>query len=68
MLVLTRKKGERIYIGKDIIITVTRILSGEVQLGFEAPKEIIINREEIHNKILAEGINKRLENNNNQES
>lgn len=47
MLNLTRRKGERIYIGDDIVISVHRISGGTVYLGIEAPKEIAIHREEI---------------------
>jgi carbon storage regulator len=43
MLVLTRKVGERIYIGDDIILTVTKIARNRVYVGIEAPanKKII---------------------------
>lgn len=47
MLVLTRKKLERILIGPDIVLTVLRISLGEVQLGLEAPKATLILRGEL---------------------
>lgn len=47
MLVLTRKRGERIVIGNNIVITVTEISNGRVKLGFDAPPDIKIKREEI---------------------
>jgi carbon storage regulator len=46
MLVLTRKFGERVYIGDDIVITVVEIDRGRVRLGFEAPPHVKIYREE----------------------
>ena len=47
MLVLTRKAGQRIFVGKEpIVITVLEIGPGKVQLGFEAPPAVIIYREE----------------------
>ena len=38
MLVLSRKVGEKIVIGKDTTITVTEIAPGRVRIGIEAPK------------------------------
>jgi len=46
MLSLSRKRGERIMIGSNIELTVIAIRGQRVQLGFSAPKEIAINREE----------------------
>jgi len=54
MLVLTRKVGESINIGDDIKITIINIDSGQVRLGIEAPKNVIVHREEIYNKIIDE--------------
>lgn len=48
MLVLSRKVGERVLIGPDIRITVVRIAGGGVRLGIEAPPELPIMREELH--------------------
>ena len=47
MLVLSRKAGERIYIGDDIVLLVTRIGTDTVRLAFEAPKGVNIVREEL---------------------
>ncbi len=47
MLVLTRRKGESIYIGNDIKITLVSINDDAVRLGFEAPKDVNIVREEL---------------------
>ncbi|MEQ8791542.1 MAG: carbon storage regulator [Pirellulaceae bacterium] len=47
MLVLSRKEGERIQIGDDIRITVVRISGGGVRLGVEAPREMVVVREEL---------------------
>jgi carbon storage regulator len=46
MLVLTRKVNEKLYIGEDIVITVTKIKGQAVSIGIEAPKEINVNRHE----------------------
>ena len=47
MLVLSRKAGERIWIGDDISVTVVRISGGGVRIGIEAPKELPVVREEL---------------------
>jgi carbon storage regulator len=52
MLILTRRIGENIIIGDDIIIRVLDI-GGQVKLGIEAPREIEVHREEIYAKIQA---------------
>ncbi len=47
MLVLSRKTGERIWIGENISITVVRITGGGVRIGIEAPVEMAVVREEL---------------------
>ena len=47
MLVLTRKVGERIQIGNDITVVVTKTAGGRVTLGIEAPKDVRIMRGEL---------------------
>jgi len=47
MLVLSRKKGERIVIDSNIHVTVLGVRGNRVQLGFIAPGEVPILREEI---------------------
>lgn len=46
MLVLTRRKGESIIIGDDIIITVIEITHDQVRFGIEAPWDVRINYKE----------------------
>ena len=50
MLVLKRKKGERVRLrvgATDVWVTVTYCRDGVVRLGFEAPPEVEISREEL---------------------
>lgn len=47
MLVLTRKKGEVIRIGSDVVLTVVEIRGDKVRLGIAAPLDVAIHREEI---------------------
>ena len=53
MLVLTRKVGETIMIGNEIEVTVVGIDRGRVMLGFKAPVEMRIDREEVRERINA---------------
>lgn len=50
MLVLTRKVGEKLVIGNSIRISVVSIGPGRVKLGIEAPADVTIDREEIHER------------------
>jgi carbon storage regulator len=52
MLVLSRKVGERIWIGEQISITVVRISGGGVRIGIEAPPEMPVVREELKKGIV----------------
>ena len=54
MLILTRKPGEVIRIGDNIIITVTGVQGNQVRLGITAPREIPVHREEIYQNIQKE--------------
>ena len=47
MLVLSRYAGEKIVIGENITITVSRVLPGRVVIGIEAPSDMLVMREEL---------------------
>jgi len=51
MLVLTRKTGEVITIGQDVRVKVISIQDGQVKLGIEAPRELMIFRAELYEQI-----------------
>lgn len=51
MLVLTRKPGENIRIGSDVIVTVLGVRSGHVKIGVQAPKGVPVHREEVYERI-----------------
>ena len=53
MLVLSRKEGEEIIIGENIRLTVVAIRGNQVRLGFTAPPNVFIQREEL--RLKAEG-------------
>jgi carbon storage regulator len=54
MLVLTRRIGETVMINDDIYITIRGVKGNQVRLGFDAPKDVIIHRQEIHQRIKEE--------------
>ena len=47
MLVLSRKKDERIQIGENIVITVVSIGGNAVKIGIEAPRDVNVMRSEL---------------------
>ena len=56
MLILTRKQGESVAIGDDIVVTVVEIQGKQVKLGVRAPREVTVHRQEIYEKIQLENI------------
>jgi carbon storage regulator len=47
MLILTRRPGERVVIGEDVLVTVMEVSGQTVRLGIAAPQGLPIYREEI---------------------
>lgn len=54
MLILTRRVGETLMIGKDIEVTVLGVKGNQVRIGVQAPKNVAVHRLEIYNRIKAE--------------
>ncbi len=50
MLVLSRKDGESVRIGEDILVKVSKIRGGRVQIAIDAPDDIRIRRSELDEK------------------
>ena len=51
MLVLTRKVGEQINIGDEIVVRVIEVNRGNVKIGIDAPASVSIYRQEVYEKI-----------------
>ncbi|MGH8229167.1 MAG: carbon storage regulator CsrA [Steroidobacteraceae bacterium] len=50
MLILTRRPGERLCIGENIVITVLAVKGNQVRVGIAAPRDIAIDREEVYER------------------
>jgi len=51
MLILTRKEGEALIIGDNVKVAVSVVKGDQVRIGIEAPKDVVVNREEVHKGI-----------------
>ena len=51
MLILTRRVGESVVIGEDVIVTVLGVKGNQVRIGINAPKTVAVHREEIFERI-----------------
>jgi carbon storage regulator len=53
MLVLTRRAGESVMIGNDVIITVLEARGDVIRLGIQAPRDVQVHREEVYRELQA---------------
>ena len=51
MLVLTRRPGESLMVGDDVVITVLDVRGDVVRLGIKAPRSIQVHREEVYREL-----------------
>lgn len=47
MLIISRRPGEKVLIGDDIVVTVVEISGGAIRLGIDAPRSLPVYREEL---------------------
>jgi carbon storage regulator len=47
VLILTRRTGENVIVGDDIIISILDIRGDSVRVGIQAPKSLTVHREEV---------------------
>ena len=53
MLVLTRRAGESVMIGDDVVITVLEARGDVIRLGIQAPRDVQVHREEVYQELQA---------------
>jgi carbon storage regulator len=56
MLVLSRRVGERLVIGDDIVVTVIEVRSDGVKLGIDAPRHVRVHRAEVLDAVTAANV------------
>lgn len=54
MLVLTRRVGDSIIIGHEVVVTVLEVRSDQVRIGIDAPREVTVHREEVYRQMVEE--------------
>jgi carbon storage regulator len=54
VLIITRKPGEKIMLGDDVVVHVMEIVGNSVRVGIQAPRSLPIYREEIWDAVRAE--------------
>ena len=60
-LVLTRKTGQKVMIGDEVIVEILQAKEGEVRILFSAPENIPVHREEVYKRIRDEANEQRLQ-------
>lgn len=55
MLILSRRPGESVKIGNDVTVVVLAVKGPQVRLGFLAPQDVAVHREEIYLRLKAVG-------------
>ena len=56
MLILTRRVGETVMVGNDVTVTIVGVKGKQIRIGINAPKDVIVHREEIYERIRREQV------------
>lgn len=51
MLILTRRVGENVIVGDDIVISVIEVRGDAVRIGIQAPRSVSVHREEVYQEL-----------------
>jgi carbon storage regulator len=51
MRVLTRKVGQTVRVGRDVTVTILRQERNEIRIGISAPRDVPIQRQELHERV-----------------
>lgn len=47
MLIVSRREGEKLMIGDDVVVAIVEVSGGTVKLGIDAPRSVPVYREEL---------------------
>ena len=53
MLVLSRRVGESVMIGDDVVLTIVEVRGDIVRVGIDAPRDVKVHREEVYREVEA---------------
>ena len=56
MLIITRRPGERIMVGDEVVVEVMEIVGNSVRIGVQAPRSVAVYREEIYAAVRDENL------------
>jgi len=56
MLIVTRRAGEKIMLGDDIVVEIMEVAGNTVRIGIAAPRSVPVYREEIWDSVRAENL------------
>jgi carbon storage regulator len=51
VLILTRRVGENVIVGDDIVISVIEVRGDAVRIGIQAPRSVSVHREEVYREL-----------------
>lgn len=54
MLVLSRRPGESIVVGNQIVVTVLEVRGDQIRIGIDAPRDVQVHREEVFRALESE--------------
>lgn len=54
MLIITRRAGEKVMVGEDVVVEIMEIVGNTVRIGIQAPRSVGVYREEIWNAVREE--------------
>ena len=54
MLILSRRIDEKLIIGENVTVTILAVKGNQVRIGIDAPRDVRVDREEVHQRILEE--------------
>lgn len=56
MLIVTRRAGEKVMLGDDIVVEIMEVAGNTVRIGIAAPRSLPVYREEIWDAVRAENL------------